>query len=346
MSQTHPSAAGFLAPTKRILVNPALDPLDALVPELDAASTTAEQGDPDIDDIDVEVDSVKRKPSVTFEPPISDNLNYAQRRSFDTLALSTALQDIGGEPVPPSPQLDINAQLVPDEILVALLDRDKEMRDLVRLNGGYFEQIRHSLADDYEDFLNLLYVPRDELPDRMWMERVREYMTSTPCYFQKFKLLVGYDDEDEDVDDDDDDLQSEASYDEVNLAAIRGYPFKMALLEKNYPQFFVNARRSLRDMPHATTQTKERERQEEEEEEEEEEDYAELEESERYKQFCRILFTRVEELSDDEWKRSLYECLENAPNLLLQLKEIVYYETSGNTPAEEVPKCIERSVLL
>ncbi|KAL1925288.1 uncharacterized protein VTP21DRAFT_171 [Calcarisporiella thermophila] len=256
-----------------------------------------------------------------------------------------------------SPQ--IPAQILPDEICVALLEREVEMRELMQANPDFFDLLKHSLSEeDWERLQRVLLAPREAVNDVQWVQRVKELLVSSPAYYQKFKLLVGYEEEEEEEEEEKEDetdasekmkggeaeLHDEgirreqwekepskalaARMGEFRLADIRRYPFKLAFFERAYPQFWINARRCL-DLNVSPQKDEKSETAVEDTQKE----------GEAYRKFKQTFFAPKDVLdSDDEWEQRIVECLEDAPNLLAQLADIVQYEVSGDTPFDEIPK--------
>lgn len=231
-----------------------------------------------------------RKASVTFDfnistpsrdPPTSTPPSSPDTRTDSDSSPLSDTDDL----VPLSPPavslptpIPINGQIVPAAILVALLERDREMRELVRRNDQFFAVLKHHIADreggaeDWARFKNLLFAPRESLPDRDWIEALGEHLSTTPAYWCKFKELVGYDEAEveaeqqssfrdpffcggrvgdvyvfgsEDVvleEDEEEDADDEA---EIELTRIRDVPDRLARLEDAYPRFFESTKRAL-----------------------------------------------------------------------------------------------------
>ncbi|CAG8693457.1 10912_t:CDS:2 [Dentiscutata heterogama] len=104
-----------------------------------------------------------------------------------------------------------------DTVLVALVDRDTEMRELFKKNKDYFEMVKHSIFsseenDEWQEFLSILYSPRDLIPDLEWMNKIS-------------------------VNDEMTDL--------VDITVIRDRPNILENILNSYPQFFINAQQAL-----------------------------------------------------------------------------------------------------
>lgn len=214
----------------------------------------------------------ERKSSVTFDlPPQEQEL----------------LSPCGGNS---SPAIDIQAQLVPDTMLVALYDRSAEMRDLVKHNKQYFMTLQNYLGPKWSRFENTLYCERTQMQDIEWMKRISKALYSVPSLLEQFKELVGYlgdEEEEEGQDKDHDELFS-------HLVPVRVRDTPEKLSQEAYPQFYINCREQLSPKD--------------------------------YKELQQLLFNQQVELSDQAWQMKLGELLKPKPNLLEQLQEIVAYE--------------------
>ncbi|KAJ1912406.1 hypothetical protein IWQ60_009679 [Tieghemiomyces parasiticus] len=127
-------------------------------------------------------------------------------------------------------QLDVKGEVVSTNIMVALLDRPREMRDLVNQNGSLFATIRSVLqgydyntlgtplspspfaalhhenamegitttpttsavGDAFESFQQILYAPRSAVPDVVWISQLGQYLAHVPAIWSKFQDMVGY----------------------------------------------------------------------------------------------------------------------------------------------------------
>ncbi|KAI9322139.1 hypothetical protein BX666DRAFT_1815107, partial [Dichotomocladium elegans] len=193
--------------------------------------------------------------------------------------------------------IDISAQAVPDTILVALLDRDEEMRHLVRHNRAFFNTLKSHLYTQWPKFENTLYCPRQRMPDQDWMDRITKALAPVPPLLQQFKDLVGYMPEHGAAIDEGDAI---TSYDpnhfiNVDITRIRDYPSRMAHVREAYPQFFINLKNSGLLDPTSFVDT-------------------------------LLLAPRSADLPDDVWEMRVYDQLDSFPDLLAQLKEIIDYE--------------------
>ncbi|KAI8997436.1 hypothetical protein BDB01DRAFT_714241 [Pilobolus umbonatus] len=215
-------------------------------------------------------DIERRKGSVTFDlPPVT----------MDNELLS-----------PASPIIDIAAQLIPDTMLVALFDRENEMKDLVKFNRNYFLSVQSYLGLKWNRFIKTLFFPRAEFPDSEWMKRISNALKDSPILLEKFKELVGY------IGDDTADSDSNDNYfSNAKLAKLRNCPEKLS--KKAYPQFFINCENT-------------------------------FENATLYNEFVDLLLHVPEsEIPDDIWETKVLDLLQNWPNILEQLQEIVAYET-------------------
>lgn len=215
-----------------------------------------------------------RKPSVTFD---LSNLPSTPREEKDAQLLS------------PSNSIDICAQAVPDTILVALLDRDEEMRQLVSHNHAFFSTLRTHLHPNWSRFENTLYCPRSQMPDADWIRRIGKAMQAAPSLLQQFYDLVGYVEQE-----DDHSSYSEPSVAHVDITRLRNYPKRVESLPSAYPQLFVNCRQSMTE-----------------------------DEADAFKQ---LILTPRSSMPDDLWEMAIYDQLDRWPNLVDQLHEIIAYE--------------------
>ncbi|CAG8513505.1 4877_t:CDS:1 [Diversispora eburnea] len=178
----------------------------------------------------------------------------------------------------PTTSIDISVRDLNSDILVALVDRATEMKDLFNRNKEYFDLVQQSIfspdENEWNQFLNILYSPRDERSDGEWMSAISEYMEPNPTLLVTFKEIVGYNEIENDDDDfssiindnnlDENDINEENDVDEgynpfdyysstfeendiglLDICAIRDYPKILENLETSYPQFFINAKQEL-----------------------------------------------------------------------------------------------------
>ncbi|KAI8331949.1 hypothetical protein BC941DRAFT_438032 [Chlamydoabsidia padenii] len=191
----------------------------------------------------------------------------------------------------PSPSIDINAHMVPDSILVALLDREQEMKGLVHHNLPFFQSIQQHLGpDQWIEFEKVLYCSRQQLSDKQWMIKIEDLLDQVPCMVGTFKELVGY------VDDDtsQDNANDYPFLNHVDLCHIRRYPERLHAFKSSYPQFFINCQHTLSKEAMSILES--------------------------------TLFAPTGQLSDNQWKATIKKYLSPHPNLMDQLKEIIAYE--------------------
>lgn len=245
--------------------------------------------------------SETRKPSVSF-----DLSNLPEKSEAETIVI--AQQDNVAEPSSP---IDINGHVVPDTILVALLDRDIEMKELASRNKSFFTMLESHLHESWPDFQRVLFARREAIPDAEWIRQISVFLEHAPALFEKFKDLVGYEEylfDSDSYDDDDEEIRygsyDESTFENVDITLIRNYPSKLATFKQSYPQFFINAK-------HCFT-----------EEEEQETKFG----NHSYDAFDHLLFSSRRDMEDQEWENKIYDLLDKWPNLLAQLKEIVAYE--------------------
>ncbi|GAB5588784.1 hypothetical protein Unana1_03684 [Umbelopsis nana] len=227
--------------------------------------------------------SETRKPSVSF-----DLSNLPEKRTTESIVFTQDDPDQHA-PRPSSPPIDISGHVVPDTILVALLDRDIEMKEL-----------------------RVLFARRDQVPDAEWIQEIAVLLEHAPALFEKFKELVGYEEylfDSDSYEEDDEEHSRHGSYDEstfenVDITLIRNYPSKLATFKQSYPQFFINAKRCF--TPYG---------------EDDQMDHNPL-----FEEFENLLFSPRREIEDQDWENRIYDILDNWPNLLAQLKEIIAYE--------------------
>jgi hypothetical protein len=98
--------------------------------------------------------------------------------------------------------IDIHGQSVSPNILVALLDRPGEMRGLASGNPHFYEALEHYIVETqgnhaWQKFQDILYKPREKLPDRAWMNQITHYLSHNHVFLTKFKESVGYEDEED-----------------------------------------------------------------------------------------------------------------------------------------------------
>ncbi|KAF9902960.1 hypothetical protein EC991_004336 [Linnemannia zychae] len=209
----------------------------------------------------------------------------------------------------------INTETVPQDLLVALFDRSSELEALAVIHSDFFNLIYSSLSKSTrEPFKTLLFTPRSALGDLDWMRAIEQHLCPLPpCILEKFKGIVGWigpegdDDEDDCFWGEDEYGYRDSSFEQVQIKWLRDVPdFPLETFQQCYPQFFVNARERLhgRRMSHGGDQR------------------------DHYVIFCETLGLNRDDLPcDSAWARRMNGCLEKHPELLLQLKEIIAYET-------------------
>lgn len=217
-----------------------------------------------------------RKSSVSFDLPAE---HQEEDREQELLS-----------PCITSPTIDINAQSVPDTMLVALVDRSTEMRDLVRYNKPFFSTMANHLDTKWSRFENTLYCERSVMSDSEWLKRISKALQNAPSILEQFKDLVGfipqYEDEDEKEQDEDQEFSC------VDLILIRSKLDRLS--QETYPQFYINCKQTMQN-------------------------------EQEYKSFINTLTDS--NLSDQTWLLKINQKLKNHSNLLEQFQEIVAYET-------------------
>ncbi|KAK4513059.1 uncharacterized protein ATC70_000097 [Mucor velutinosus] len=165
-----------------------------------------------------------RKGSVSFDLPPEQQHQQPQEEEL----LSPCIT---------SPIIDINAQPVPDTMLVALVDRGSEMRDLVRFNKPFFSTMANHLDTKWSKFENTLYCERSVMSDSEWLKRISKALQNAPSILDQFKDLVGFiSDYDQDSSSSSDEQQQEFS--RVDLIPIRSKLDRLS--RETYPQFYIN----------------------------------------------------------------------------------------------------------
>ncbi|KAG0289690.1 hypothetical protein BGZ96_006792 [Linnemannia gamsii] len=207
----------------------------------------------------------------------------------------------------------ITVEDAPQDLLVALFDRSSELEALAAKHSDFFNLIYSSLSkSSREPFKSLLFTPRPSLGDRDWMQAIEQHLSALPpCILEKFKGIVGWigpeGDEDDERWGEDEYGYRDSSFEHVQIKWLRDVPnFPLETFQQCYPQFFVNARDRLqgRRMSYGGDQR------------------------DQYVIFCETLKLNRDDLPcDNAWARRMNGCLEKHPELLLQLKEIVAYET-------------------
>jgi hypothetical protein len=250
--------------------------------------------------------SETRKPSVSF-----DLSNLPEKPTTESIVFTQGDPDQHA-PRSSSPPIDISGHVVPDTILVALLDRDIEMKELASRNKSFFSMVESHLHSSWPGFQRVLFARRDQVPDAEWIQEIAVLLEHAPALFEKFKELVGYEEylfDSDSYEEDDEEHSRHGSYDEstfenVDITLIRNYPSKLATFKQSYPQFFINAKRCF--TPYG---------------EDDQMDHNPL-----FEEFEILLFSPRREIEDQDWENRIYDILDNWPNLLAQLKEIIAYE--------------------
>ncbi|KAI8638545.1 hypothetical protein BD408DRAFT_422852 [Parasitella parasitica] len=103
-----------------------------------------------------------------------------------------------------SGSIDIDGQPLSSDVLVALLDRPAEMKGLAVCNAQFYEALQHYITETqgsqaWERFQDVVYKPRDKLPDRQWMNQISHFLAHNPVFLSKFKESVGYQEDEEAV---------------------------------------------------------------------------------------------------------------------------------------------------
>ncbi|KAI7872823.1 hypothetical protein BDF14DRAFT_1739645 [Spinellus fusiger] len=245
------------------------------------------------DDLLIELKGA-RKPSVTF-----DLCHLPVKEPF---ILSPTDNASPTDNTSPPVAVDLAAHSVPNSILVALLDRDKEMRGLVQHNRQFFDSLKLHLPN-WSCFENTLYCHRSQLNDKDWMDHIGSALRAMPPTLDRFKALVGYIEESTPLKVDQE-AYSESPFEQVDIVSLRNYPSRLERFPQSYPQFFINCQQALGE---ATSQ---------------------------YRSFQTTLFAPRNEIADALWEKSLYDQLDAFPNLMDQLKEIIAYEAQDEDDEE------------
>lgn len=222
-----------------------------------------------------------RKSSVSFDLP-PEQQQQQQPEEQDLLS-----------PCITSPTIDINAQPVPDTMLVALVDRGSEMRDLVHFNKPFFTTMANHLDTKWSRFENTLYCERSVMSDSEWLKRISKALQNAPSILDQFKDLVGFiPDYDQDSSSSSDEQQQQQEFSRVDLIPIRSKLDRLS--QETYPQFYINCQDSMQN-------------------------------EQAYNTFLHVLNDAT--LSDQAWLFKIHHTLKDHANVLEQLQEIVAYET-------------------
>ncbi|CAG8469552.1 9707_t:CDS:1 [Funneliformis mosseae] len=260
--------------------------------------------------------------------------------SFDlsTLTLTDPKGNMDVDAIATSPceSIDIPARELSQDIMVALVERDTEMRDLFIRNQDFFDMVKQSTFEDddaWNEFLELLYSKREDNPDSEWMNSISESLSANPSLLVTFKQIIGFYDDDDTIQEFEGSCSPEMSStinDEaiIDITPIRSFPKIMENFEISYPQFFINAKNILgkerqrrgsvlggnhlldNDNPNIESHS------------------PESSSETLYEEFKRILLTPRSDMDDNEWETAIYECLDPWPQLIMQLEDIILYEIS------------------
>ncbi|KAF9100514.1 hypothetical protein BGX29_006513 [Mortierella sp. GBA35] len=262
-----------------------------------------------------------RKLSAPQDPEATTNLATTTTPAATSITTSSSSSSSVVENSAPPQEIILNhitADPVPQDLLVALYDRSSELETLAAIHSDFFNLIYSSLSKtSRESFKTLLFTSRSSLGDRDWMAAIDNHLSALPpCILEKLKGIVGWIGPDGDYDDDDNDNvlwgedeygYRDSSFEQVQIKWLRDVPgFPLETFKQRYPQFFVNARERLqgRRMSHGGDPR------------------------DQYEIFCETLALSRDDLPcDNAWTRRMNGCLEKHPELLLQLKEIIAYET-------------------
>ncbi|KAI9468466.1 MAG: hypothetical protein EXX96DRAFT_106395 [Benjaminiella poitrasii] len=180
----------------------------------------------------------KKKPSVHFDlsliPPATEEDPYQPSSSSSSSNECEFLLS------PPTCVIDIQGQLVPDTMLVSLVNRPQEMRDLVHHNPTFFHhQVAPTLPSWSQFEQNVLYADRSQLSDEAWLAVISKSLA--PTLMNKLKDLVGYLGSEEEEEEEEKDI-----YRHVDLSRIRPN-IHNCLTTDAYPQFFIHCQEELKE---------------------------------------------------------------------------------------------------
>ncbi len=87
-----------------------------------------------------------------------------------------------------------------DQVVVRFFEATEEMKQLVSRNSQFYEAIENYITETqgnfaWQRFQEIIYKPREKLPDRMWINQIGQYLGHNPVFFSKFKETVGYEDD-------------------------------------------------------------------------------------------------------------------------------------------------------
>ncbi|KAG2171638.1 hypothetical protein INT43_008364 [Umbelopsis isabellina] len=251
--------------------------------------------------------------------------------------------------------VDIRGRAVGDSVLVALLERPRDMEDLIARNTEFFEAIEHHIRetqgeDAWKEFKQVLLSPRESIPDGAWLDMLIPRLEANPSFIAKFYEMVGYDEYESDSEPEDEaenraanvpSMPPTAAYDSdsdeeesVELSAVREFPEIQQRLPDIFPPFFRKVRHCLsqgctsdavnmsarRNSVQADCLT-----------EDVDVDVAEVRHQHinvdaegDYDRFIGILqTTRREQPDDNKWQDDVSECLDGWPDLLEELRDII-----------------------
>ncbi|CAG8800434.1 7991_t:CDS:2, partial [Racocetra fulgida] len=215
--------------------------------------------------------------------------------STDSTVVSTPIDEFFLDS-PGASSIDISVRDLTSDILVALVDRDVEIKDLFVRNQDYFDFVKQTAFSSdvrWQEFLNVLFSPREKIPDFDWMNTI-----SNP---------IG----------------------DMDIASIRDYPKSLEYLEKSYPQFFANARQVLSLESHRKGSILGGNHLTDDIPLQSENDAivnGNNSVTTLYDEFKRILLCPRSEMNDVNWDISIYELLDPWPQLVAQFEEIIAHE--------------------
>ncbi|CAG8497761.1 1378_t:CDS:1 [Paraglomus brasilianum] len=222
-------------------------------------------------------------------------------------------------PLSPSPPPELECIELSKDVLVPLMERDKDVRELVTKNKTFFDTVKSSFGSEekWQEFNKILHAPRVEMCDNLWMNSLTEYLCHNPALLQKFKYIVGY--FESGYNDDDSNIEtgyslswSQNEYTDITL--IRAYAEKLHRFEESYPQFFVKAHECLSQEKRSILKRKKECNME----------------YDLFGEFKEIFFADRSVLEDDDWEMQVYDCLDNWPDLAMELERIIEYEAQDS----------------
>ncbi|CAG8734748.1 306_t:CDS:2 [Cetraspora pellucida] len=210
---------------------------------------------------------------------------------------------------PTASSIDISVRDLNSDILVALVDRKVEIKDLFVRNQDYFDFVKQtafSSNDRWQEFLDVLFSPRGQIPDFDWMNTISELLIYT--------------------------CGTDNPIGDMDIASIRDYPKSLEYLEKSYPQFFENAHQILSRERHRKGSFLGGNHLTDDIPLQSENDMivnsnnSVSKPTTLYDEFKRILLCPRSEMDDVEWDISIYELLDPWPQLVAQFEEIIAHE--------------------